>query len=310
MSLFSYFLAPLRQRRRTILMVCLHSDASPVATIILWVFQAHTHLTLCLTVLCHSSFAPISQLSFSFSLFFSLMLSLSHAGVWGEGFMAMVRSCWGWFGKCSLPLFSHHTHPTSTMCGISTTEGWKRGQVRGILPYEFSWLDQIWTANNCCFTKRTIVWKLKYLRFHSEIHGGNHCLCFVYVYLCVFRVLLDRACSDWDALQHELGLGSPISFTHHPVCMDTSHTIVQTSFLGSSSSYSSTYSSDLSQNLCNIKACRWRHFRPWTYLTHDPNNLQACSTQKLSCSLFRPSRNQANLRPAAPLPIPGMYLQD
>ncbi|XP_060761959.1 enhancer of polycomb homolog 1b isoform X1 [Neoarius graeffei] len=119
------------------------------------------------------------------------------------------------------------------------------------------------------------------------------------------RVLLDRAYSDWDAVYPGLGLSSPTpSFSHQPFGMDTSHTIVQTSVSGPSSSNSSTYSSDLSQILRNIKACRWRHFRPWTALIPDPNNLQPCSAQKLNCGLFSPARNRVNSRPALPPPTP------
>lgn len=131
------------------------------------------------------------------------------------------------------------------------------------------------------------------------------------VCLCVFRVLLDRAYSDWDAMYYGLGLGSSSpSFTHQPVNMDTSHTIVPTSASGPPTSCSSTYSSDLLQILHNIKACRWRHFRPWMALTHDPNNLRSCSAQKLSFGLFTPARNRANNRPADPPPTRGVYLQD
>lgn len=132
------------------------------------------------------------------------------------------------------------------------------------------------------------------------------CLCLVYV----FRILLDRAFCDWDAVYHGLGLGCPTpSFIHQSVSTNY-HTIVPTSASGCSSSYSSTYSSDLSQVLHNIKTCRWRHFRPWTALTHDPSSVQPCSAQKLSCGLFGPARNQANSRPFAPPPTPGVYLQD
>ncbi|XP_058274115.1 enhancer of polycomb homolog 1b isoform X3 [Hemibagrus wyckioides] len=118
------------------------------------------------------------------------------------------------------------------------------------------------------------------------------------------RILLDRAFCDWDAVYHGLGLGCPTpSFIHQSVSTNY-HTIVQTSASGCSSSYSSTYSSDLSQVLHNIKNCRWRHFRPWTALTHDPNSVRPCSAQKLSCGLFGPARNQANSRPFAPPPTP------
>ncbi|XP_026781009.1 enhancer of polycomb homolog 1b isoform X2 [Pangasianodon hypophthalmus] len=117
------------------------------------------------------------------------------------------------------------------------------------------------------------------------------------------RVLLDRAYSDWNAVYHGLGLGSPApSFTHQPASMDTSHTIVQTSASGPSSC-SSTYSSDLSQILHNIKSCRWRHFRPWTALSHDSNIFQPCSAQKLSSGLFSPDKNRADSRAAAAPPI-------
>ncbi|XP_060728253.1 enhancer of polycomb homolog 1b isoform X2 [Tachysurus vachellii] len=118
------------------------------------------------------------------------------------------------------------------------------------------------------------------------------------------RILLDRAYCDWDAVYHELDLGCPISSFIHQSVSTSCHTIIRTSASVPSFSYSSTYSSDLSQVLHNIKTCRWRHFKPWTALTHDLSNLRSCSAQKLSFGRYGPARNQANIRPAVPPATP------
>ncbi|XP_047662548.1 enhancer of polycomb homolog 1-like [Tachysurus fulvidraco] len=118
------------------------------------------------------------------------------------------------------------------------------------------------------------------------------------------RILLYRAYCDRNAVYHELGLGCPIpSFIHQSVSTSC-HTIIRTSASVPSFSYSSTYSSDLSQVLHNIKTCRWRRFKAWTALTHDLNNLRPCSAQKRSCGPNGPARNQANIRPAVPPATP------
>uniref|UniRef100_A0A672S2T5 Enhancer of polycomb homolog n=1 Tax=Sinocyclocheilus grahami TaxID=75366 RepID=A0A672S2T5_SINGR len=74
------------------------------------------------------------------------------------------------------------------------------------------------------------------------------------------RVLLDRAYSEWDTVYHGLDPDSPtfpsLSPTQQP-STDTSHTSTDTSTPSSTSP-------DLTQILLNIKACRWRHFKPRT----------------------------------------------
>lgn len=132
----------------------------------------------------------------------------------------------------------------------------------------------------------------------------------MYESVFLFRILLDRAYCDWDAVYHELGLGCPIDSFIHQSVSTSCHTIIRTSASVPSFSYSSTYSLDLSQVLHNIKTCRWRHFKPWTALTLDLNNLRPCSAQKLSCGRYGPARNQANIRPAVPPATPGVYQPD
>uniref|UniRef100_A0A3B4E4Q1 Enhancer of polycomb homolog n=1 Tax=Pygocentrus nattereri TaxID=42514 RepID=A0A3B4E4Q1_PYGNA len=72
------------------------------------------------------------------------------------------------------------------------------------------------------------------------------------------RVLLDRAHSDWDAVYHGLDLDSPTT----------------SSSASAPSSSPSSSSPNLSQILRNIKASRWRHFRPRPALPSDPDNPQ------------------------------------
>uniref|UniRef100_A0A671LLA8 Enhancer of polycomb homolog n=1 Tax=Sinocyclocheilus anshuiensis TaxID=1608454 RepID=A0A671LLA8_9TELE len=82
------------------------------------------------------------------------------------------------------------------------------------------------------------------------------------------RVLLDRAYSEWDTVYHGLDPDSPtfplLSPTQQP-STDTSHTSTDTSTPSSTSP-------DLTQILLNIKACRWRHFKPRTAPPDDPDN--------------------------------------
>lgn len=112
------------------------------------------------------------------------------------------------------------------------------------------------------------------------------------------RVLLDRAHSDWDAVHHGLDPDSS--------SMDTSHTSTDTS--GPSSS-----PPNLSQLLLNIKACRWRHFKPRTSPPDDPDNPEHWSTRRprRGC-LIRPISTlrtrggpASSIRPPAPPPTPG-----
>ncbi|CAJ1081664.1 enhancer of polycomb homolog 1-like isoform X1 [Xyrichtys novacula] len=102
------------------------------------------------------------------------------------------------------------------------------------------------------------------------------------------RSLLDRAHADLDSICQSLDsdpepepLSSPLptsplrnsnastSETNTSDPASSSHPPSSTSPLTSSSSSSSSTPMDLSQILLNIKACRWRHFRPRT-LSHHP----------------------------------------
>ncbi|XP_057189392.1 enhancer of polycomb homolog 1b isoform X2 [Triplophysa rosa] len=88
------------------------------------------------------------------------------------------------------------------------------------------------------------------------------------------RVLLDRAHSDWDDVYHGLDPDSPVlrsqSLTQQH-SMDTSHTSTDTSTPSSSPP-------NLSQLLLNIKACRWRHFKPRT--PDNPDNPEHWSARR------------------------------
>uniref|UniRef100_A0A673K414 Enhancer of polycomb homolog n=1 Tax=Sinocyclocheilus rhinocerous TaxID=307959 RepID=A0A673K414_9TELE len=90
------------------------------------------------------------------------------------------------------------------------------------------------------------------------------------------RVLLDRAYSEWDTVYHGLDPDSPtfpsLSPTQQP-STDTSHTSTDTSTPSSTSP-------DLTQILLNIKACRWRHFKPWTAPPDDPDNPEHWSARR------------------------------
>ncbi|XP_066508597.1 enhancer of polycomb homolog 1-like isoform X2 [Hoplias malabaricus] len=128
------------------------------------------------------------------------------------------------------------------------------------------------------------------------------------------RVLLDRAHSDWGAVYHGLDLDSTASPatspTHQPFTTDTSHAFVSTSsssVLAPSSSPSST-SPDLSQILRNIKASRWRHFRPRPTLSNDPDNPQPGFVRRTGRGhLTQPInpliRSRATNRTPAPPPV-------
>ncbi|KAK2876147.1 hypothetical protein QQF64_005088 [Cirrhinus molitorella] len=81
------------------------------------------------------------------------------------------------------------------------------------------------------------------------------------------RFLLDRAYSDLNGLFQSLDSDSEpdFSFPASPLHPETtSQTITSSSTSQSSSSSSHTTYSDLRQILRNIKACRWRHFKPRT----------------------------------------------
>ncbi|TRY90978.1 hypothetical protein DNTS_023015 [Danionella cerebrum] len=93
------------------------------------------------------------------------------------------------------------------------------------------------------------------------------------------RVLLDRAHSEWDTVYHGLDPDSPAfpsqSPSQQPIT-DTSRNSTDTS--APSSSTSSPL--DLSQILLNIKACRWRHFKPRTAPPDDPDNPEHWSARR------------------------------
>ncbi|XP_017578751.1 enhancer of polycomb homolog 1b isoform X1 [Pygocentrus nattereri] len=128
------------------------------------------------------------------------------------------------------------------------------------------------------------------------------------------RVLLDRAHSDWDAVYHGLDLDSPTSPapspTRQPFTTDTSHTFISTSSSASAPSSSPSSSSpNLSQILRNIKASRWRHFRPRPALPSDPDNPQPGFARRPGRGhLIQPintlARSRANSRTLAPPPTP------
>ncbi|XP_007230719.3 enhancer of polycomb homolog 1b isoform X1 [Astyanax mexicanus] len=129
------------------------------------------------------------------------------------------------------------------------------------------------------------------------------------------RVLLDRAHSDCDAVYHGLDLDSPASpapspSTHPPVNMDTSHASISTSSSASAPSSSPSSSSlDLSQILRNIKASRWRHFRPRLTQSNDPNNPQPGMARRPGRGhLIQPInpliRSRTTSRTLAPPPTP------
>ncbi|KAI2658280.1 hypothetical protein H4Q32_016311 [Labeo rohita] len=82
------------------------------------------------------------------------------------------------------------------------------------------------------------------------------------------RFLLDRAYSDLNGLFQSLDSDSELDFSFpasplHPETTSQKVTSSSTSQSSSSSSSHTTYS-DLRQILRNIKACRWRHFKPRT----------------------------------------------
>ncbi|XP_051718385.1 enhancer of polycomb homolog 1b isoform X2 [Ctenopharyngodon idella] len=122
------------------------------------------------------------------------------------------------------------------------------------------------------------------------------------------RVLLDRAHSEWDNVYHGLDPDSPafpsLSPTQQP-SMDTSHTSTDTSARSSTSP-------DLTQILLNIKACRWRHFKPRTAPPDDPDNPEHWSARRprrgfliRPISTLQKQRGPASYtRPPAPPPAP------
>uniref|UniRef100_A0A8C6TD35 Enhancer of polycomb homolog n=1 Tax=Neogobius melanostomus TaxID=47308 RepID=A0A8C6TD35_9GOBI len=84
------------------------------------------------------------------------------------------------------------------------------------------------------------------------------------------RILLDRAHSDLEpGLDSDSDMAFPLADSSlHKSSTSENHTTDLSSLPPSSSSSSSKTPVDLSQILLNIKACRWRHFRPRTISQH------------------------------------------
>ncbi|XP_071391532.1 enhancer of polycomb homolog 1-like isoform X1 [Centroberyx affinis] len=117
------------------------------------------------------------------------------------------------------------------------------------------------------------------------------------------RVLLDRAHTDYDNVFHGLDpemLDLPLPPSPPPtttLCSPAADKFASTSetntsdrsssSFNSSPSCSSPSSTDLSQILLNIKACRWRHFRPRTLPLHELDNAHPLF-RRLSRGLRRP----------------------
>ncbi|XP_061587814.1 enhancer of polycomb homolog 1-like isoform X1 [Cololabis saira] len=138
------------------------------------------------------------------------------------------------------------------------------------------------------------------------------------------RVLLDRACTDYDNVFHGLDpemldlpppASPPPSATSRSPATDkfasTSETNTSdrsSSSFHSSVSPSSPSSTDLSQILLNIKSCRWRHFRPRTLPLHELDNAHPLF-RRLSRGLKRPLASAGgqpfgSQRPARVIPAP------
>uniref|UniRef100_A0A668A9A9 Enhancer of polycomb homolog n=1 Tax=Myripristis murdjan TaxID=586833 RepID=A0A668A9A9_9TELE len=106
------------------------------------------------------------------------------------------------------------------------------------------------------------------------------------------RVLLDRAHTDYDNVFHGLDpemLDLPLSPSPPPptTTLQTNTSNRSSSSFNSSPPSSSPSSTDLSQILLNIKACRWRHFRPRTLPLHELDNAHPLF-RRLSRGLKRP----------------------
>lgn len=154
-----------------------------------------------------------------------------------------------------------------------------------------------------------------------------------------FRVLLDRAHTDYDNIFH--GLDPEVLHPPHPPSprpltppppptatsrspaadkfASTSETNTSDGISSSSSSdpsLSSPSSTDLSHILLSIKSCRWRHFRPRTLPLHELDNAHPIF-RKLSRGLKRraaasaagglPYQRPARVVPA-PAPVVGEYI--
>ena len=110
------------------------------------------------------------------------------------------------------------------------------------------------------------------------------CHCIILHCFHVFRVLLDRAHSDYDNTFHQLDLEMFSSSQHSSISQFANTSETNTS--------DKSFSKDLSQILVNIKSCRWRHFRPRTPSLHDSDN------DELSCrKLYRGTNRTGTAQP-------------
>lgn len=82
-----------------------------------------------------------------------------------------------------------------------------------------------------------------------------------FFFLFIFRVLLDRAHSDYNSAFRQLDVDMLSSPEHTSINLFANTSETNTS--------DKCFSKDLSQILVNIKSCRWRHFRPRTTSLHD-----------------------------------------
>lgn len=94
----------------------------------------------------------------------------------------------------------------------------------------------------------------------------------------LYRVVLDRAHSDYDSMFHHLDLDMLSSPQPSPVNQFANTSEPNTSDRSSSK--------DLSQILVDIKSCRWRHFRPRTPSLPDSDSGEL-SSRKLHRSISR-----------------------
>lgn len=89
--------------------------------------------------------------------------------------------------------------------------------------------------------------------------------------MCLCRVLLDRAHSNYDSDFRQLDVDMLSSPEHTSINLFANTSEMNTS--------DKCFSKDLSQILVNIKSCRWRHFRPRTTSLHDSDNVDfSCRT--------------------------------
>lgn len=87
---------------------------------------------------------------------------------------------------------------------------------------------------------------------------------FLILFNLFLRLLLDRAYSNLNGLFQSLDSESEPNFSFPASPLHPETTSSSSSSQSSSSSFSHTTYTDLRQILRNIKACRWRHFKPRT----------------------------------------------